>query len=1000
MRQRTLIALAAAAVGVAGWAITRGGLVSAQPDGGAGGSKTIEFSAPAGDLPATRHIDIDGYDGAVLPNGRLITPAGREAAVNAPKPLGLALSPNDAMLATVNSGITPFSVSLIKSINSNAPTTSVVPLSSTFMGVTFSPDSSRFYAAGGENGMIWVGDTASVRVIGSVNLNGAAHPFGAPMNPAANPSGRFKGTFPGNLTLGGPNGRYLYVVEQGSFNVFVIDTTRIATGVNASGFIVEPNNFAAVVGSAKAGRYPYAIAAAADGRLFVANVGIFQYSHLTPKNPVGNSNLDYPLGYPATTWPNDMENDKTIKIKKVNPRNLPPTLRDPEGIRVGYIDQDIEYTIPGLGSPNVKESSSLYVFGLNSPTSPSLMKSVKTGPLVGEMEHGIASYSGSHPNAVAVGPDGIYVSNGNNDSISILDPDTYKEVRRVSLSVLNGVDKRIKGVQPVSVAVSPDGNFLYVAEAGINAIAVIRLEGRGGAKVLGHIPTGWWPSAVRVSADGKTLYVANSKGRGAGPNNNFPPDNLGSPKSATQGTLNIIPVPDEDQLDAYTDRVMKNNGFIGQETLNGNDKKTNGPIPAKAGQESTAIKHIIFINKENSTHDQMFGDITLTRKGAPVNGQPAYSLGYDASPNHHELALAFTIGDNFYLEPAVSSDGHRWLTNSYLTEFEESHWPASYGGQRNDAGDNPAVYGPYPGRLGFTDADGSPEPHDYNQHGGIYMHLARHGKSFINFGNGFEFAQVDEDGGTEPTGIREHVNVPMEKVVRDNSDHMYPQYNTHIPDAPLPEDPTRFNRFGRFKQVFETYFVDRAQGVCRLPNYVDLFYPNDHGGGAFDINPTGPAWSYKRFVQDNDAALGLTVDLISHSPCWKDTVFFVVEDDTQNGFDHVDGHRSIFLAISPWVKHEYVSKTHLSLASIFKTVNLVLGLPPLNQYDAAATDLRDMFTNKPDYTPYTFNKVQFASGATREWIAATAAINFSRPDADEVKLRQAIARTEGIPRRK
>src|SRR5262245_62892945 len=158
MRQRTLIGLAAAVAGLAGWAITQGGLVSAQPDGGAGGSKSIQFSAPAGDLPATRHIDIDGYDGAVLPNGRLITPAGREAAVNAPKPLGLALAPNGAMLATVNSGVSPFSISLIKNIHSNAPTTSVVPVSSAFMGVTFSPDSSRFYAAGGENGMIWVGD--------------------------------------------------------------------------------------------------------------------------------------------------------------------------------------------------------------------------------------------------------------------------------------------------------------------------------------------------------------------------------------------------------------------------------------------------------------------------------------------------------------------------------------------------------------------------------------------------------------------------------------------------------------------------------------------------------------------------------------------------------------------------------------------------------------------------------------------------------------------------
>jgi hypothetical protein len=362
--------------------------------------------------------------------------------------------------------------------------------------------------------------------------------------------------------------------------------------------------------------------------------------------------------------------------------------------------------------------------------------------------------------------------------------------------------------------------------------------------------------------------------------------------------------------------------------------------------------------------------------------------------------LRFAFGDNFFLEPSVSSDGHRWLTGQYTAEFEETHWPASYGGKRRDAGDDPEVIANYPGRIGFTDANSSPEPNDYNQHGGIYLHLHRHGKSFINFGNGFEFAVIDEPYGAEPTGARQHANVPMEKVVRDNSDHLFPTYNTHIPDAPLPEDPTRFNRFDRFKQVFETHFVDREKDLCKLPQYVDLYYPNDHGGGPRDINPDGPEWSFTRFIQDNDAALGLTVELISNSPCWKDTVIFVVEDDTQNGMDHVDGHRSIFLVISPWVKQQYVSKIHTSLASVFKTVNLILGLPPLNQYDAAATDLRDMFTSTPDFTPYTFQRIQYAQGANAIWLALTTDIDFSRPDADEVKLREAIMKSEGLPRQK
>src|SRR5262245_11442027 len=181
MRYRRVIApvaLAAVVGGLAGWTITQSTVASDGQDHGSGDSKAIEFRAPAGALPATRHINIDGYDAAVLPNGRIVTPAGREVAVNAPKPFGLALARNGTMLATVNSGITPFSVSIIKNITSNAASTALVPLSSVFMGVTFSPDSTRFYAAGGENGMIWVGDTATARAIGSVNLNGSTHPFG------------------------------------------------------------------------------------------------------------------------------------------------------------------------------------------------------------------------------------------------------------------------------------------------------------------------------------------------------------------------------------------------------------------------------------------------------------------------------------------------------------------------------------------------------------------------------------------------------------------------------------------------------------------------------------------------------------------------------------------------------------------------------------------------------------------------------------------------------
>jgi DNA-binding beta-propeller fold protein YncE len=971
-------------------------------------SDFLAFRAPAGDLPATLSTSIDGRPGAILPNGRFVTPAGIEVSVGAPKPFGLAVSSDGKTAATINSGASHFSVTLVRQLDSAAPVPTRVDLDSTFMGVLFSPDGQRFYAAAGETGNIWIGDTATGQIVGSVNLNGAAHPLSRPLAPAAGPAVRFKGTFLGNMALT-RDGRYLYVLDQGSFSVHAIDTTLLATGVDATGGVVEPDNFGAVVGHAKVGRYPFGIEISPDQRtLLVTNAGTFQYAHLRPPAPAGNNNQDYPLCIPGVGYPDEVESPKTIQIKKIDASTisgLPTSLQDPDGIRCGYVPADVTTTIPALGSPNAPEASSVYVLDLAAPAQPTLRSIVKTGRAVGDADDGIVAYAGSHPNAVAVGGGHVYVSNGNNDTISVLDGQAKRVVDEISLSVLPGADRRLKGVEPVSLALSPDHRLLYVAEAGLNAVAVVALG--SDRHVLGHIPTGWWPSSVKISADGARLVVTSAKGRGAGPTL----DKDLTPKHSVTGTLNVIALPiSPSTLAAWTHQVLRNNGFSSNHdgpeasALSNGDSHGHGdldsnPIPERVGVASRQIKHVIFINKENASHDELLGDITETRGGVPVDGDPAFSLGPVASPNHHELALRYSFGDNFFLEPTVSSDGHRWLTNTYTAELEETHWPASYGGRKNDSGDDPEVIANYPGRIGFTDADASPEPNDLNEHGGIYAHLVRNGRDFVNFGNGFEFALVDEDNQTEPTGIREHANVPMEKIVRDRTDHLYPEFNTHIPDAPLPEQPDRFNRFGRFKQAFEAHYVDRHADVCKLPSYVDLYYPNDHGGGANDIHPAGPAWDFTRFVQDNDAALGMTVDLISKSPCWKDTVIFVVEDDTQNGLDHVDGFRSLFLAISPWVKREHVTKQHISLASIFKTVDLIFGIPPLNQYDAGATDLREIFTPRPDFRSYDFVQPTYVAEAKTSWKRLTRHIDFSHPDRDEVALRRAIRKSEGLPHR-
>ena len=450
------------------------------------------------------------------------------------------------------------------------------------------------------------------------------------MSPTADPAGHFKGAFPGNMALSS-DGQNLYVVDQGSFQVFTIDTTKIATGADAAGNVVEPDNFAAVVGHTKVGRYPFGISLSADDRtLLVSNVGVFQYTHLRPPVSTGSRNGDYPLCIPGTGYPDDTETPKTIKIKKIDGSTisgLPTSLRDPEGIRCGYVPADVSYTIPALGSPNVPESSSVYVMDVSHPATPSLRQIVRTGLAVGENEGGIDAYGASHPNAVVTGGNRIYVSNGNNDSITILNAENGHKVGDISLAVLPGTDRILKGVQPVSIALSPDRRFLYVAEAGLNAVGVVSLQGQ--PRVAGHIPTGWWPSSVKVSRDGRTLFVASAKGRGAGPNL----ENL-APKHTVMGTVNVIDIPSDGELAADTKQVMRNNGFDSDD--DGDDDHRHGhghghghdgddddhgfanPIPNVAGVASRQIKHVIFINKENATHDLMLGDITATRSDQPV----------------------------------------------------------------------------------------------------------------------------------------------------------------------------------------------------------------------------------------------------------------------------------------------------------------------------------------------------------------------------------------------
>jgi DNA-binding beta-propeller fold protein YncE len=659
-----------------------------------------------------------------------------------------------------------------------------------------------------------------------------------------------------------------------------------------------------IVSSLPVGRMPFGLALSPDGRrAYVSNVGMFQYSLVPgydPKDPK-RTGLDFPpFGFPSP----QAKEGATIEGKQ----------------------------IPGLGDPNVPESNSVFVIDIQDPAKPNVVTKIRTGIPVGDQ-----SVGGSSPGAVVAGRKELFVSNASQDSITILDARTNRVKKTIVLEPAQSV-KGLRGVLPFGMALSPDEKRLYVACSGINAVAVLDAHK---AKVLGYFPTAWFPARVTVSPDNLILYVANAKGFGAGPNAG--PNFHEGPEGTyigdiTKGIVSIVglPLPGPDD----TKRVLKNNGF---ESGRQSSRPTNFPISPSAtlGEK---IKHVVFIVKENRTFDEVFGDLhpqgadfegdaTLTRWGetAQVKAKDAPTIedGH-VTPNHHALARRFAISDNYYVDSDVSVDGHHWLVGNYPNEVVETAWPAAYGKQLDFRADPDA-----PGRLGIGASE--PWPEVYLQAGSLWEHLARHHVSFRNYGEGVEMAGDDEGIGLMPTGVREAVNMPLSEVLFENTSRSYATFNTNISDQ---------YRFGQFEREFHIRY---ASGKEPLPQFIYIWLPNDH---TAEPRPED-GYAYRAsYVADNDLALGKLVELFSHSPFWKDMAIFVTEDDAQSGRDHVDAHRSLLMVISPYAASGQVSHVHTSITSILKTFDLIFGLPYLNQYDAAATDLADFFTDQPDFTPY------------------------------------------------
>jgi YVTN family beta-propeller protein len=847
------------------------------------------ISPPAG-LEQTK---IDRKGTTVLPNGRHLTPRGLQIEV-APHPFGLTLSPEGSVAVTANCGIEPFSVSVITDVLGENRTVRQIPpafrteegvLASVYMGLAVAPDGRRLYVGGGQEGKVIIFDLATDTRVGEINAN---IPFEGKL---------YQDSYIGDLTLSA-DGKIVYALDQSNFRLVVAST--------------QTNE---LVSSLRLGRYPFGLSLSPDGkRLYAANVGMFEYSR------VEGVELETPgrqgLLYPPFSY---LSREATEGVEK-------------EG-----------YRVPGLGEPNGPESFSVWEVDVNDPSQPRVTARVKTGVLVGEMVGDIPAVGGSSPNSVAATDSRVFVSNGTNDSITEIDTEKDAVVATIELSL----DPRLaslRGLIPFGLALSPDRKRLYVAEAGINAVAVIDV---GSSRVLGHIPVGWFPSKLAVSRDGRYLIVANAKGLGSGPNGgrDFKPGPEGTyVGNLMRGTVSILPLPQDSELEGETRQVIDNNFVfrrIASEEFSG---RNDNPIPLFPGQKESPLKHIVFVVKENRTFDEVFGQ----NKGADGEaGLARYGSGVTLSSkdgsrtvenatvmvNHLALAARFGISDNFYCDSDVSADGHRWLVGVYPNEWVEANVAPSYGGGRDMV-----YFSPAPGELALVGASAAIYPEDYNEAGSIWDHFQRHKIDYFNFGLGVQFASpVPDDVRYKYTGTTHAINYPTPADLLEHTSRIYATYNTAIPD--------------QFRvDMFIKDFNERWAGPGKtLPSFLAVYLPNDHGARE----RPGEGYPFREsFMADNDLALGRLVEFLSGTPYWKNMAIFVTEDDPQNGVDHVDAHRSLLMVISPFAKKGHVSHVHTSFGSIIKTWWNILGLPYLNQYDAGAADLADFFTAEPDFSAY------------------------------------------------
>lgn len=518
---------------------------------------------------------------------------------------------------------------------------------------------------------------------------------------------------------------------------------------------------------------------------------------------------------------------------------------------------------------------------------------------------------GHNPCDLALAPDGrLFVACSNENSVHVIDTKAFKAIEVISTAMHRQAPV---GSTPNALTLDPTGKVLFVANADNNNVAVISIDEPELSHVLGFVPSAWYPAALSLSADRATLYIGSAKGLGSyanerGPRSPLLKDNSGQKAGERgdhiarlqRGSVTALPLGNlRPEIKALTRQALANSPYH-DELLARARPSTAGPsiLPRDVGAGSP-IKHVIYIIKENRTYDQVFGDLPQG------NGDPRLCIfGKEITPNHHRLAEEFVLIDNLFCDAEVSVDGHSWSNAAYATDFNEKRWPPQYGGH------SASVRGPA----------------DHPSSGYLWDLAAKKGLTYRSYG---EFAERVSDGS----------NILAQGRVATLVNHTCPKF--------LRGRDTE--KLAAFLEEFDAYEknYDAKDPALRLPNYIVMSLGEDHTQGTTPGAPTPIA-----AVANNDWALGQLVDRVSHSKYWGETAIFVIEDDAQNGPDHVDARRTVGLVVSPYTRRKGVDSTLYTTSSMVRTMELLLGLPPMTQFDAAAMPMYACFGTERDLAPF------------------------------------------------